>query len=436
MKRLGILRSGSRLGKYRIERKLGEGAFANVYRALDTLEGLRVALKVPHESVLDEETEEDFRKEIRLAARLQHPNILPLKSADYINGALVLAYPLGEKTLADRLRSRLSLATALEYTEQILEAAAFAHEQRVIHCDIKPENFILLDGELMLADFGIAKVAMRTIKASGSGTIGYCAPEQAMGKPSFRSDVFSLGLIIFRMMSGQLPEWPFQWPPAGIKRLKSSIHPDLIAHLRRSTELDPRKRFTSATPFLAAFRRIKPRALMKRAKRPAVISASAAKTHWKSVQWRQFKRHYGKLLETKFECNRCNGPVSEPMIHCPWCNQSRATHNAETAMPHCCPRCNRGLKTDWHYCPWCYGPGFEVDTTRCFSDKRYVARCTNGNCTRKLLMPFMRYCPWCHRKVSRKWKIEDSKHTCKSCHWGVLRDFWSYCPWCGKMIKK
>ena len=190
MKRSGVLRAGSRIGKYRIERKLGEGAFAVVYRAHDTLEGLRVALKMPHPDLLDAELEEDFRKEIRLAARLQHPQILPLKSADVIEGRLVLAYPLGEKTLADRLRSRLSLATALDYSEQVIEAVAFAHEQRVIHCDIKPENLILADGQLLLADFGIAKVAVRTIKASGSGTIGYCAPEQAMGQPSFRSDVF------------------------------------------------------------------------------------------------------------------------------------------------------------------------------------------------------------------------------------------------------
>jgi serine/threonine protein kinase len=90
-------------------------------------------------------------------------------------------------------------------------AIAYAHaHNRVIHCDVKPDNFILFpDNVLKLADFGIAKVAYQTLRASGSGTVGYVAPEQAMGKPSFRSDVFSLGLILYRMFSGVLPEWPY-----------------------------------------------------------------------------------------------------------------------------------------------------------------------------------------------------------------------------------
>ena len=432
MKRTGVLRVGSRIGKYRIERKLGEGAFAVVYRALDTLEGLRVALKLPHASVLDAETEEDFRKEIRLAARLQHPRILPLKSADQIDGRLVLAYPLGDRTLADRLRTRLSLATALDFTEQILEAVAFAHEQRVIHCDIKPENLILADKQLLLADFGIAKVAVRTIRASGSGTIGYCAPEQAMGKPSFRSDVFSTGLVIYRMFSGQLPEWPFGWPPAGIDRVRGRVHPDLIELLRKSIELDPRRRFAGGAAMLASYRRIKPKALLTKSKGQTAKNSATAKSHWKSVQWRQFQRLYGKLLNTSCKCSRCSGPVAETMAYCPWCSEQRSKHNAETSFPICCPRCHRGMKADWHYCPWCFGPGFEVGSTRKYSDKRYVARCTNTKCSRKQLMPFMRYCPWCRRKVSRKWKIEGSKDACISCGWGIAGEFWKCCPWCGK----
>lgn len=436
MNRTGILRSGSRIGKYRIECKLGEGAFAVVYRALDTLEGLRVALKVPHANLWDAETEEDFRKEIRLAARLQHPYILPLKSADFIDGRLVLAYPLGEKTLSDRLRSRLSLATAVDYSDQMLEAVAFAHQQRVIHCDIKPENLILVDGELLLADFGIAKVAWQTIKASGSGTIGYCAPEQAMGQPSFRSDVFSLGLVIYRMMSGQLPEWPFAWPPVGFDRLKSQVHPDLVALLQKSMVMDPRKRFASANPMLTAFRKLKSRALKKSAHQPTSRTVGANSAHWKSVQWRQFQRHFGKLLETKFNCSRCAGPISESMTSCPWCGKSHTKHAGETPLPSCCPRCNRGLKADWRYCPWCHGPGFEVSTARQYSDKRYIARCSNVKCREKKLMAYMRYCPCCHRKVTRKWKIEGSKDTCKSCGWGIVCEFWNFCPWCGKKIGK
>ncbi len=436
MNRNDALRVGSRLGKYRIEKRLGEGAFAVVYQAMDTLEGLRVALKIPHSSVLDAETEEDFRKEIRLAARLQHPRILPLKSADQIDGRLVLAYPLGEKTLADRLRSRISIATALEYSEQMLEAIAFAHEQRVIHCDIKPENLLLCDGEIMLADFGIAKVTWRTLTASGAGTIGYCAPEQAMGKPSFRSDVFSAGLIMYRMVGGYLPEWPFDWPPPGIQRVRSYCHSDYVKLLQKSMDLNPRKRYASGTSLLTAFNRIKQRIVKKNASRRVATKDLKSKTHWKSVQWKQFQRQFGKLLETKCHCSQCSGSVSELMTHCPWCGDDRERHDEETSFPLCCPRCHRGLKSDWHYCPWCFGPGFEVSGTRRYSDKRYIARCTNGKCKDRRLMAFMRYCPWCHRKVGRKWKIEGSTEKCNSCGWGVVSEYWSFCPWCGKKIGK
>lgn len=430
------LRSGSRLGKYRLERKLGEGAFAVVYQAMDTLEGVRVALKLPYDWAIAGDSEEELRKEIRLAAQLRHDHILPLKSADIIDGHYALAYPIGQRTLAQRLQTRLSLSTALEYSEQMIDAVAFAHQHRVIHCDIKPENLILTPEGIMLTDFGIAKVALRTIKASGSGTIGYCAPEQAMGKPSFRSDVFSMGLVIYRMFSGQLPEWPFAWPPAGYGRLRKRVRTDFIGLLRKSIEVDPRKRFPNADSMLTTFRRLKPHALKQSDRRALVRSASSNGQNWKTVQRRQFQRMFRRVLDTRYSCKRCSGPVSEPMRSCPWCGTGRPRHPDSTRFSLQCPRCHRGLKADWHYCPWCYGPGFETETTRQFNDVRYVAQCANRSCTRKLLMPFMRYCPWCHAKVQRKWKIEGSTDSCPACRWGVVNEFWNYCPWCEKQLGK
>ena len=233
-----------------------------VYQAMDTIEGIRVALKIPHPQVVNECVLKDFRHEVRLTARLDHPHILPLKDASFIDDRFVIVSQLGEKTLAERLRRRMALETALEYAGQMLEAVAYAHRQNIVHCDIKPENLILFTGNrLRLGDFGIAKVAQRTIKGSGSGTLGFMAPEQAMGRPSLKSDVFSLGLIIYRMLSGHWPEWPYDWPPPGYQQLRRRAHPELIAFLQRSIDPNPRKRFRDAEQMLNAYRRLRTRAL-------------------------------------------------------------------------------------------------------------------------------------------------------------------------------
>jgi eukaryotic-like serine/threonine-protein kinase len=256
-----VLRARQKLGKYRIERRLGEGGFAYVYQAMDTIEGVRVALKIPRSELVTEKVLNEFRNEVRLTAKLDHPNILPLKDASFIEDQFVIVFQLGQKTLADRLRRRLSLDTALNYAQQMLEAVAYAHHLKIVHCDIKPENFIVFpENRLRLADFGIAKVAQRTIKGSGSGSVGHMAPEQAMGRPSLKSDVFSLGLIVCRMLAGQWPEWPFNWPPPGYQQLRRKAHPDLIAFLRRAIEPNPRKRFNDAEQMLNAYRRVRPRA--------------------------------------------------------------------------------------------------------------------------------------------------------------------------------
>ena len=266
-----MLKTRQRFGKYRILRRLAEGGFANVYKALDMVEGVQVAIKVPFPHLLDRSILELFRKEVRLTARLDHPNILPIKNAQFIEDLFVIIYPLGVSTLGERIKRRITVQKILLFTEQMLEAVAYAHKRRIIHCDIKPENFILFPGDrIRLADFGISRVALRTlVSASGSGTVGYLAPEQALGRPSFRSDVFSLGLIIYRMVSGHLPVWPFHWPPHGLARVRSKIRPEAVDWLRRSLQLFEEKRFASASSMLAAYQRLKARRrLMKRNRRP------------------------------------------------------------------------------------------------------------------------------------------------------------------------
>jgi serine/threonine-protein kinase len=428
-----MFKAGHKLGKYRIEGRLSRSAFAAVYRAYDTIEGKRVALKLPHAQLASAQFLEEFRKEVRLAARLEHDHILPVKNASFIDTQFVIVMPLGERTLADRLRSRMSLDRVLDYAEQMLVAVAHAHERHVIHCDIKPENIILFNGsQLRLADFGIARLAQRTVRASGSGTIGYLAPEQAMGRPSYRSDVFSLGLILYRMLTGQLPEWPFAWPPPGYERLNGRVPADLIALLRRAMEVDPARRFRDAQQMLASFRRIKPSAL-RHARTRRRRSGSAA-PDWREVRHKQFQQRYRRALDTHDECPRCSGPISEPMLGCPWCGKSLRVYPGTPRFPAHCPRCRRGAKLDWHYCAWCYGEGRREVSTRHYSDRRYVARCTSPRCERRELMPHMRYCPWCRAKVRQRWRIPDVKEHCPACGGGVVRAYWSHCPWCVKPL--
>jgi serine/threonine-protein kinase len=255
-----MVRVGQRLGKYRLKRRVARGGFGDVFEAYDTIEGISVAVKVPLGTLTNEHLE-DFRREVRITAKLDHPNILPLKNADFIDGVFAIVQPLGERSLDERLTTRMNLVTKLDYIDQMLAALSYAHEQGIIHCDIKPDNLILFsDGRLRLADFGIAKFARKTIVGSASGSVGYMAPEQAMGHPSARSDVFSAGLVIHQLLTGKLPTWPFHWPPVGWERLKRQ-HPDLREFVRRALEFEARRRYADAVLMYRTFKRLKPKAI-------------------------------------------------------------------------------------------------------------------------------------------------------------------------------
>jgi serine/threonine-protein kinase len=432
------LRPRQRLGKYRIGKRIAEGGFAEVYQAYDTIEGIDVALKLPKPSIVDEALLDDFKKEVRLTARLDHPNIQPIKNASYIGTRFVIVYPLGERCLGDRLRQRLSVEKALDYGEGMLAGLAHAHGHRVIHCDVKPENLILFsDGRLRLTDFGIAKLALRTMRASGSGTLGYVAPEQAMGRPSARSDVFSAGLVLYRMLASQLPEWPYEWPPKGFERLQKRVHPSLVSVIRRALKPDPRQRYEDARVMLEAFQRARRKQRASKLKTAASSGRNGARrtSDWKTVRRRQFQREHRRELETVHTCARCTGPVSEPMTTCPWCGAGRKTFRGETTYPAACPRCKRGVKLDWAYCAWCYGAAIGPLSKRTYRDRRYAGRCSNRGCGRRELLPFARYCPWCRTKVKRPWKIASTRSKCPRCRSGVLPGYWSHCPWCSRALK-
>ncbi|MDH4125588.1 MAG: protein kinase [Gammaproteobacteria bacterium] len=427
-----MLKARQKIGKYRILGRIASSSLADVYRAYDTIQNTRVALKIPKRT--HNIGENEFLHEVQVATRLQHPNILSVLNASYVDERFVITMELGDESLADRIERRMSTELALDLAGQAIAALAYAHAHKFIHCDIKPENYILFPGnQLKLTDFGFAKLSLRTLKASGSGTIDYIAPEQAMGRPKFQSDVFSLGLVLYRMLSGRLPEWPFTWPLAGHDRLSARVSPGMIAMLQKAIQLDPRKRYASAVQMQTEFKRLqKPRRKPRRAKAKKMTSHSAS---WRNLQWREFQRQFRGKLDTRHQCRKCTGPVAESMLACPWCGIDDPTRGTESTMPSSCPRCERGVKNDWDYCAWCYGPGFAEETTRVYADKRYTARCGNARC-KGLLMPFMRYCPWCRSKVRRPWKIAGHKDSCTSCHWGIAREFWNYCAWCKKAIQR
>lgn len=424
-----MLRRGQRLGKYRIRGRLAQGGFADVYRAHDTVEGIDVALKIPLANNVTPGLLEVFRREARMAAKLDHPNILPLKNADTTDGCFVISYPLGTGSLDDRIVRRLSVTLALSFGEQLLAALAYAHEHCVIHCDVKPENLIMFGDRLRLADFGLAKVAARTIAGSASGTIGFMAPEQALGKPSARSDVFSAGLVIYRMLTGVLPEWPYDWPPPGHDRLMR-IAPELEEVLQRAIQVDARRRYRDAGQMLTAYRKAQRKALRRRAvKSEAVAQRKQSLRDWRSVRVRQLRGMLGGRLSLTHTCGACQQPVDERMRVCPWCGADPLVRVGETSYPAQCPRCERGVKLDWSYCAWCHGPKIGPQTTRRYTDRRYTSAC--GSCRGKLI-PFSRYCPWCRVRVQTRWPLVKKARRCTKCEQPVLTGFWAHCPWCGE----
>lgn len=426
-----MLRARQKLGKYRILGRIAIGPLAEVYRAYDTIQKRRVALKLP--KISDESGYAECLHEVQVATRLTHPNILTVLDASFIDEHFVIAMELGDESLADRIERRTSTARAIDFASQALAALAHAHEKKIIHCDIKPENYILFPGDaLKLADFGFAKLSLRTLKASGSGTIDYIAPEQAMGRPKFQSDVFSLGLVLYRLFSGKLPEWPYTWPMDGHDRLTARVRPELVAMLKKAIQLDPTKRYRDATRMQAAFERAQSHA--RKQKRPRAKNGVRSESSWRQLQWRQFQRKYRSILDTRQQCRNCEGPVAESMQACPWCGFDHPARGSGSTLASSCPRCERGVKNEWDYCAWCYGPGFVEQSTRRYPDKRYKARCGNRRC-RGLLMPFMRYCPWCRTKVRKPWKIMGSQHTCKACHWGIAKEFWNFCAWCREPVR-
>ncbi len=430
------LRRGSRLGKYLLEKKLGRGSFAEVWRARDTVENRLVALKVALPEVVEEYGRRAIEHEARMVARLDHPNVVAIRNADWIEGRFAMATDLAERSLAQYPGARRSPRIALEVIRQAAAGLAHAHDRRILHRDIKPENILIFaDGRAALCDFGVSRFAREPTRTyTEAGTLGYIAPEQAYGRPRLASDVFSLGLIAYELLAGELPSWPFTWPPPAFERFAERVPEPLHPVIRRAAAFDPRRRYPDAVAFSEALERalarVREREAGRRAPRrrrpkPAPVPSPLA------VQAALFGRRFGRSLDLRYACYRCEGPIAEAMEFCPWCGASGHSFREVTTYPLVCPECERGVRPEWRYCPWCYAGRFESSGRAPPPDRRAVRRCPRRGCEGEL-RPFMRYCPMCKAKPRQPWSHPDLPDRCPRCRWPVSRTFWRFCPWCGR----
>ncbi len=202
-----------KFSRYELREELGQGGMATVYRAYDPMFEREVALKIlKRESLNDSQVRERFERETKIIARLEHAAIVPVYDVGRDRDQLfyVMRYMTGGSLVERIQRGALSLAEIAHILQRIAAALDYAHHKGVIHRDLKPGN-ILFDEEdnAFISDFGIAKFAQAATKLTSSGIIGtptHMSPEQARGEEvDGRSDIYSLGVILFEMLSGKTP---------------------------------------------------------------------------------------------------------------------------------------------------------------------------------------------------------------------------------------
>jgi len=260
-------------GRYAIVREVGRGATAVVYLARDVKHDRLVALKVLHPALGADRWASRFLREIKTAARLHHPHILPLFDSGAAGGRLYYTMPLVEgESLRQQLRREglLPVARAAAIAAAVADALAYAHARGVVHRDVKPENIMLSpDGHVLLADFGIASLIDgssdgATETGVALGTPAYMSPEQAASDSAVdgRSDIYALGCVLYEMLAGDPPHAGpnaravlvrrLREPAPPVRSLRGDVPPSLEQALDQALALDPDDRFTTAAEFGAA----------------------------------------------------------------------------------------------------------------------------------------------------------------------------------------
>jgi serine/threonine-protein kinase len=261
-------------GRYRIVRKLGAGGMANVYLAEDQELGRRVAIKILNDRHAgDEQFVERFRREAKNAASLSHPNIVSIYDRGEAEGTYYIAMEyLDGRSLKELILSRgpAPVSVAIDYARQILSALRFAHRNGIVHRDIKPHN-VLVDGEghVKVTDFGIARAGASQMTEEGSiiGTAQYLSPEQARGtQVDQTSDLYSLGIVLYEMLTGNVPFTGDSPVEIAMKHLSATprpltdTRPDIPKALdmvvQRALAKDPAARYQNAEEMDADLERV------------------------------------------------------------------------------------------------------------------------------------------------------------------------------------
>jgi serine/threonine protein kinase/Flp pilus assembly protein TadD len=259
--------------RYTVTREIGRGGMATVYLAEDFRHGRDVAVKVLHPDLASALGTDRFLREIRLAARLNHPHILPLYDSGESAGLLYYVMPvMAGESLRDRMNrdGRLPIDEALAIARSVAVALDYAHRHHIVHRDIKPENIMINEGEAMVMDFGIAKALTAagadTLTQVGMvvGTPAYVSPEQAAGEVDIdgRSDQYSLGCVLYEMLSGERPftgptaqavlNKRFIEPAPSVRKLLKDVPDDIEAALSKAMAQDSAKRYYTASEFAKA----------------------------------------------------------------------------------------------------------------------------------------------------------------------------------------
>ena len=262
-------------GRYTVDHEIGRGGMAIVFLARDLRHDRDVALKVLRPELAATLGTDRFLQEIKLAAGLAHPHILPLYDSGSADGCLYYVMPFvrGE-SLRDRLERERSLpfVTALQITREVVDALATAHDAGIVHRDVKPENILLHAGHAVVSDFGIARavnaagpggapgVERWTIPGTVVGTRRYMSPEQAYGDAvDGRADIYGMGCVLYEMLTGDVPSGGttpggHHTPPpsairAGLRHVRPPVGPGTIEAVVRALSEAPERRFQNARAF-------------------------------------------------------------------------------------------------------------------------------------------------------------------------------------------